>query len=201
MNLTDEQKHALGAALEEATLLGVEVDADMRSAAATFSVLTLPEHGPAPADPRVQFRFERVGRVAASLRLGRWNDASAAVVPFRLDELLSTVQGFGGLAVYGAEFFDCEDDFATWQDRLSLDWRSEAGDLTHSIVLFQEGHDRHLDLRIWFGDLEIRSPSGEPIGFEEFYAGSKRWWDGLRAGDPRATGAGIIPLDDWEERA
>ena len=198
MSLADDQKRGLGAALEEAVLLGVEVDADLRCAAATFSVLTLPEHGPAPEDPRVQFRFERVGRVAASLRSGRWDDASAAVVPFRLEELLPTVQGFGGLAVYGGRFFDCEGDFATWQDRLSLDWRSDAGDLIHSISLFQEGHDRHLDLRICFGDLEIRSPSGEPIDFDDFYEGSKRWWDGLFAGDPRSTGAGITPLEDGE---
>src|SRR5262245_32108018 len=80
--LTEEQCAGLNVALNEADLLGFEVNAERRMAAATFRVLTLPEIGPAPDDRRVQFLFRPVGRVAASLRDGRWDDPGAPIVPF-----------------------------------------------------------------------------------------------------------------------
>jgi hypothetical protein len=55
MVLDEEQRHGIDVALNEADLLGFEVDPTRRLAAATFRVLTLPENGPAPNDRRVQF--------------------------------------------------------------------------------------------------------------------------------------------------
>ncbi len=93
--LTNEQKDGLGVALTEATLLGAEVDTTRCLAAATFALLTLPESGPVPEDRRLQFRFEGVGRVAASLRLGHWDDAAAAVQVFPVDQLLASLRASG----------------------------------------------------------------------------------------------------------
>jgi hypothetical protein len=195
MRLTEEEKQGLSIALNEATLLGVEVDTNRQLAAATFSALALPEEGSPPDDPRVQFIFVPVGRVAASLRLGRWDDPQAEVVPFSIEELLSVVQSFGGLPIYGWEFFDIDDkDFVRWSDRLSFDYRSGAEGFTHSILLFQEGHDRHLDICLWFNELEIKDSQGNDILLREFIEGGKRWWDGLYSGDARTSGSGIIPL-------
>jgi hypothetical protein len=186
----------LGVALNEATLLGAEVDASTRRAAATFRVLTLPPEGPHPEDPRVQFVFQPVGRVFASLRAGSWNDTSAALIPVTLDRLLEVVQTFGGLPVYGWEFFDTPDPrLGNAADRASLDWRSSPNGTSRSISLFQEGHKRHLDLIIWFDSFELFDAHGAPITVEAFIEGSKRWWDGLYAGDPRAVGSGIQPLE------
>lgn len=195
MRLTEEEKHGLSVALNEATLLGVEIDTDRKLAAATFSVLTLPEEGSPPNDPRVQFIFFPVGRVAASLRLGRWNNPEAEVVPFQIEELLSVVKGFGGLPIYGWEFFDVhEKDFVRWSDRLSFDYSSGPEGLEHSILLFQEGPDRHLDLCLWFDTLEVKDPQGKEIKLMDFIVGGKRWWDGLYSGDERTSSSGIIPL-------
>jgi len=122
MTLTEEKKQGLSIALNEAILLGIEVDTNRNLAAATFRVLTLPEQGSPPDDSRVQLIFAPVGRVAASLRLGRWDDREARVSAFQIDELLSVVQSFGGSPIYGWEFFDTDDkDFPRWSDRLSLD--------------------------------------------------------------------------------
>jgi hypothetical protein len=195
MRLTKEERHGLSVALNEATLLGVEIDTDRKLAAATFSVMTLPEAGLPPHDSRVQFIFSPLGRVAASLRLGRWNDSEAEVVPFQIDGLLSVVKGFGGLPIYGWEFFDVhEKDFVRWSDRLSFDYRGGTEGLEHSILLFQEGHDRHLDLCLWFDTFEIRDPEGKEISMVDFIVGGKRWWDGLYSGDERTSNSGIIPL-------
>src|SRR6266511_308354 len=78
MELSSEDRAALGVALNEAALLGVEVDRGTRHAAATLAVLSLPMEGPEPEDRRVQLVLESVGRFAASLRLGRWDDGNAA---------------------------------------------------------------------------------------------------------------------------
>ena len=92
MNLSDDQRHDLDVALNEATLLGAEVDPERRAAALTFSVLSLlPDDGPPADDARVQFILGPVGRLAASLCRGRWDDAHAVVEEFPLDRLLEVV--------------------------------------------------------------------------------------------------------------
>lgn len=47
-------------------------------------------------------------------------------------------------------------------------------------------------MSVWFDSLEIRSPSGAPLGLEDFMAGGKRWWDAVHAGDERTQGFGIV---------
>jgi hypothetical protein len=195
MLLTKEQIQGLNTSLEESNLLGIEVDPDRRIAAATFAVLTLPQTGAAPADRRVQFLFWPVGRVAASLRNGRWYDSNAEVVKFNIADLLLVVQSFNGLPIYGGEFFDVPEakSFARWAERLSLDYRSGSDGLSHTLDLFQEGH-RHLEIRLWFDEFEIRNPAGAVIPLSEFMVMGQRWWDGLYSGDPRTQGFGIFPL-------
>ena len=195
MDLSSEDRAALGVALEEATLLGVEVDRGTRRAAITFAVLSLPMHGPQPEDRRVQFVFESIGRVAASLRLGHWDDDKAAVQPFLLEELLPTVQSFGGLPIYGWEFFDVADrTFPPLAHRLSLDVLLGFDGEAHSLFLFQGAPDRHLDLWFWFERFTIRDPVGRVIPLADFTAGGRRWWDAFHQHDPRTQGHGIFPL-------
>lgn len=105
--MDQNQQHGLDIALDEATLLGLEVDPTRRIAAATFSVLTLPQYGP-PADSCVQFMFTAIGLVAASYCLGHWDDGGAEVVPFPITDLRRIVQSFGGSPIYGGEFFDAD---------------------------------------------------------------------------------------------
>ena len=104
------------------------------------------------------------------------------------------IQSFGGLPIYGWEFFDTDEkDFPRWADRLSLDYRTDV-ETAHSITVFQEASDRHLDVCLWFSRLEIKDPSGEGISMEAFIAGGRRWWDALYKGDERTSDSGIIPL-------
>jgi hypothetical protein len=67
MDLSEEQRQGLNVALNEAILLGLEVDSSRRLAGATFSVFSLPEVGVPPSDTRVQILFLNVGRVAVGL--------------------------------------------------------------------------------------------------------------------------------------
>ena len=194
--LSAEQKTDLNVALNEATLLGTEVDPARRTAALTLSVLTLPADGPAPVDDRVQVILHPVGRVAASLRLGRWDDVEAKVVPFEITELLAIVESFK-VPIYGWEFFDRDEDFEEWENRLSLDRRLGDEGMSQSITLFQAADERHLDLRIWFDSLRVNDPTGRRLDLAEFVAGGKRWWDGLYSGDHRTGGRGIFPQDGF----
>jgi hypothetical protein len=195
MDLTDEVRAALGVALNEATLLGVEADPPTRRAAVTFSVLSLPVEGRSHGDRRVQLVFESVGRVAASLRLGRWDDPAATVELFDLSSLSSKVRSCAGLPVYGWDFFDiAEKTFPNLRGRLSVDVEFSAGERSHSLTLFQEGPDRHLDLWLWFGQFTIKDADGKLIPLEEFTAGGARWWQAFNVGDPRTLDCGMIPL-------
>jgi hypothetical protein len=145
---------SLDVGLNEATLVGVEFDVAERMASITLSVLTLPDEGPAPEDPRV-LMMRPVGRVAASWRHGRWDNPEARVELFGIEDLHSLVERLGGRAIYGWEFFDVPDEvnFASWRDRLSLDWRADCGQgMSHTLRLFQEVFgggqpEQHLDLQ------------------------------------------------------
>jgi hypothetical protein len=145
-----------------------------------------------------------VGRIAASLRHGNWDDQAARVERFELDELSAVVDSFGQQPVYGWRFLDVPD--AEWFDRrnqrFSLDWRSEPGGTAHTLDLFQEGvHEpiRHLDLRIWFDGLWIVDPEIQPIAFDDFTAAGVRWWTAMREGDPRTRDQGIVPAAPWPD--
>jgi hypothetical protein len=191
--LSGEQAEGLGIAFNEATLLGVEVDTPSARAAITLRLLTLPESGPPADDTRVSVLLSGVSRVLASQRNGRWDDASAAVVPFRIESLLEVVHGFGHLPIYGGQFIDQPPaDRQQWADRLSCEWRGP-GRGHHSITLSQDGPDRHLDLWIEFATMALRSPDGNPLAIDDVIAGGRRWWDGLHAGDARTHGHGIFP--------
>lgn len=200
MPITDKQRNGFGVALNEADLLGFEVVPERRAAAATFRVLTLPEDGPPPDDRRVQIVFHPVGRVAASLRNGA-DYASAEVVPFAIEELLATVESFGGLPVYGWEFIDLpERNFRTWSDRLSLDWTSGEDGRSHSITVFQESGDRTLEIRVWFDELKIYDPEFNEISIDAFIDGGERWWDGFYEGDEQTDGYGLNLLEDTNNK-
>jgi hypothetical protein len=195
MRIEDDTAAALGVALNEAALLGVEYDIEQNVANVTLSVLTLPNDRSAePADPRRQLIVTSVGRVVAALRESRWDDVSAASLPFRIEDLLNVVQSFGGLPLYGWEFINGDDHgLAHWMRKPSLVLEPKGGSTTNRISLFQDGGNRHLDLWIWFEDLQIRDTDGSPIALSEFTADGKRWWDALHADDPRTKGHGIIP--------
>jgi hypothetical protein len=197
MEFSAEQLRTFGVALNEATVIAVDVESARRAVAVTLGVLSLPtDDGPAPGDPRVVLLLEPVGRIAASLRHGRWDDADARVETFALEDLAGSVKGFEQQSIYGWQFLDVSDGdaFEPWAERLSVDWRSEPGGLAHTLDLFQEsaaGPARILDLRIWFDELRIFRPDGSERAFDEFTAAGVRWWDGLKSGDPRTAGHGI----------
>jgi hypothetical protein len=201
MELSEEQVHDFDVALNEATLVGVELHAEERWASVTLAVLALPaDDGPASEDPRVQLILQPVGRVAASLRHGIWNDAEAGVEAFEVERLEEVAASFEQQPIYGWSFLDVpeEDDFASWKGRLSLDWRAEPGGAAHTLDLFQEAASdvsRHLDLRIWFDEVRIFGPDRSEVAFDDFTAAGLRWWDGLHDDDPRTAGHGIVPLD------
>lgn len=194
MEFSEDRRAGIGVALNEAKLLGIEVDPHRRRAVVTFAVLRLPAEGLPPPDPRVQFVLDPVGRVAASLRQRQSGDQVAQAEPLQLRQLLEVVQSFHGLPVYGWEFLDIgEERFAAWSDGLSLDFRSGDDGLTHTLTLFQDSGARILNIRIWFDTLTIYGPSRAEIFLDEFIAGGRRWWAGLSRGDPRTAGTGIFP--------
>lgn len=186
MELTDEIRAGLGTALNDAILVSVHVDAKHRTAWVTLAVLMLPEDGPPPADPRILLRLFPVGRVAASLRRGGWNDAEATVEQFALEELPSVVESFVGQPIYGWEFFDVrEQESAEWLRRLSLDVEFGQEGREHSVFLFQEGSNSDLDLLIWFDEIEVQDSKGRSLPFQDLIASGERWWKAFRAQDPR----------------
>ena len=171
MRLTADDLAGLGVALNEARWLGAELDEDRRLATITLATLSLPPEGPPPVDPRVQVLISPVGRVVVV-----YTSHTGEVLPLELRDLRAVVESFGGQPVYAWEFIDVP--------------------LTIPVLhLFQNGGPKGcLDLWLWFDELVFRSPTGESISLGDIIAGGRRWWDALYSGDPRVSGAGILPL-------
>jgi len=128
MKIPDQTSKSIGVALNEATLLGMEWDADRSLVWSTFSILTLPESGSEPEDKRTVLAFENVGRLAMSYRKGHWNDYDAEVVEFEENKILEIIQSFGGQPIYGWEFINTEEkELKKWENNLSLDIRNPEG--------------------------------------------------------------------------
>lgn len=193
MNWNEATRGGLEVALNEADLVDVHVDPVSRTATVSLLVMNLAADRGVRA---VQLLLTPVARVAASLRLGLWNDRTAAVSRFGIEALPATVRSFGGQPIHGFEFFDVhERELACWGDRLSLDWRlAGAPPARHSIALFQEGLDRHLDLCLWFDDLEVLDDRGLRIDVDAFIAAGADWWRAFRRNDRRTLGHGLFPL-------
>jgi hypothetical protein len=139
-------------ALNEATWLDAVVDRNRRQVAPAFDVLTLPQGSGGSGHLRVSLVLKGVHRFVASHRLGRWDDDDAAVLPYAPSDLSAVVRAFGGVPVYGWEFFDTSDEqWRRWSKRLSPDERWGSGASSYTVELFQEGHidgsDHHLDYR------------------------------------------------------
>jgi hypothetical protein len=185
-------------ALNEASWLSLAFNTADRRVTLCFDVLTLPDGLGGEGHELVTMSLNSVGRIVASLRLGRWDDERAEIVRLELAELPAIVESFGASPVYGWEFFDLPGpSWEPWRLRLSLDERWADGAGAHSVNLFQEGRreaqDRHLDVRIWFDELAVSNEAGKEIPLPEFASGGKRWWDALRTGDDRVRGFGIVP--------
>jgi hypothetical protein len=195
VQLSGEQVRDFNIALNEAELVGAEVNVSERLAGLTLAVLSLPaDDGPEPDDPRVQVILESLGRVVASLRHGRWDDESARAELFAVDQLNTVVGRCGQLPMYGWEFLDVpdEDSFDRWRDRLSLNWEREptTANLTRSN---SQESSPHLDMRFWFDEIRIFRPNGQEVAFDDFPAGGVRWWDALDEADLPPAGS---PKDD-----
>jgi hypothetical protein len=194
MDISDEMQEGLGIALNEASLVGLELDLPQKAGGVAFGVLALPEDGPRPTDSRVLFVLQPFGRIAASLRLGNSENGRLEAVPLTIEELPDVVSSFGQRPIYGWEFVDyAEEDFAKWSDRLSMDFHGGGEGMAHSITLFQEGFDKDLKLCIWFDEFTIFDPMRNEIGVDEFIAAGRRWWRAFRQNDPRTRNTVVTP--------
>ena len=210
MRIDDNTASDMGVALNEAIFMGAEYDPDRNLVATTFSVLTLPEdNSPEPFDPRRQIVLTNIGRIAAAMRVGSWDDPGAKIIPFEASDLLSVVQSFDGQPINGWEFINHEDSaFDDWKDQHSLDISPPNGSLDNRMVLYQEKGDQSLVLLIWFDEFHIRDASGEVIELQDFIADGNRWWDALFDGGPRVeylhwstgTNRGIVTKARWDQQ-
>lgn len=199
MQFSEQQVIDFGVALNEATLLALEVAAEERTATITFAVLSLPAGDePPPSETIVELTLEPVGRIAASLRHRNWDNDGSRVEQFELGRLADVVASFEQQTIYDWRFLDVPDAnaYGWWEDQRSLDWRSEPNGTSHTLDVFQEaavGTRRDLNLRFWFDKLRIRDSDRREIAFDDFTSAGVRWWDGLHGRDPRTRGHGIVP--------
>lgn len=196
MKLSSDEIEGFNLALDEATVLGAELNDDRTKMAITFDVLTLPsDTEPEPEDSRISLRLHDISRLAVSLRKGRWDDDNAEILRFEVSDFFNMVHNSCGGAIYGIKFLNAgEEWFETWKNKLSLNFVNEDRPSKFTLDLFQDGQNT-LNMRVWFESFKILSPELQEIELETFISGGKRWWEGFNRGDMRTMGRGMIQLD------
>ncbi|GGK55190.1 hypothetical protein [Nocardia camponoti] len=186
----------LNTALSESTCLGVDVDAAQGRLQLALEARTLPVDAVTAVDRKVLLTFTGVTRVAASLRIQKWDDVDPRVLPLTLEQLNEAIDSFGGGGLHGWEFIDLDDSgWQLWSELLSFDTVLDQRISAHVIEFSQEeGIDpRELDVRVWFDRIEITDAAGNPIAMAEFIEDGQRWWRAHDSGDTRASHIDIAP--------
>ena len=196
MKINKKLKDRIGIALNEAVLLGVEFDEEKNTVACSFSLISMDKNGNTPIDNRLLFIFNPIGKFVASYRKGYWDDQNAEVIKFEPEKILEIVQSFQGLSIYGWDFINCGDkDFDTWKNRLSFNYSTNVGNgMTNTIDLFQEGFEKHIDIRIWFDDFKILTSEYKPFKIEDFLDNGERGWNAITSNNTKMKKFGVIPL-------
>ena len=202
MKIDEELRHKIGLALNESRILGIEFDKEENLVSCSFALLAMDKDGNVPPDNRLLFIFKPVGRFVASLRKGSWDDINASTEKFEPEEILEKIKSFNGQSIYGWDFVNCGDeDFENLKERLSFDYtRGDSIGLTNRIDLFQEGFERHIDIRIWFDDFEIMTTTYEKVELSEFIENGKRGWDAVYENNDKMEDFGIIPATNENEQ-
>lgn len=189
MILDNDKIGGLNVAFNEATLIALNFDLVRNRASATLELLGLPPTAAVMAKTIVELSLFPVGRIIVSLSEG------GKAKQVKLQTVSTLVESFHGRPIYGWEFIDPPNlNMAGLQNSLSLDYRPGDAGNAHVIHLFQESKERQLDVLMWFDDLRFDSTDGREIPIDEVITAGKGYWDAVFAGDPRARGGGIEPL-------
>jgi hypothetical protein len=190
MKITHEVKKAFDIALNEATIHGVEFIKEQRTVGCTFGLVSMNEDGKISEDNRLLFILKPIGRIAASLTHKITEKSSETVEKFESDKLFEKVKEFGNQPIYGWDFINSGDEaFEKWSNKLSFDFNyMDKNGLTNTLDLFQEGYgESSIDIRVWFDNIEIFTPSYKSVSIDTFLNNGKRGWDAIYSDDETMT--------------
>ncbi|MCR9015435.1 hypothetical protein NU887_10340 [Aquiflexum sp. XJ19-11] len=179
-DITEDIKDGLNLALNEAIIVGLDFDKEVRTVYLTFYPIAIQQDGTIPNDNRFLFAFRNVGRLASSLTLVPETKA----IKFDTNELSNKMSEFKNESLYGWEFIDNDEEliFKQWKDNVSFDEIfSDSFEKQHTIDLFQEDKysKKTIDIRIWFDKIEMFDSNLKPFAAQTFIDNGKRGWDKL----------------------
>lgn len=144
---SDETLKQLDSALEEATLLGLELNEEKNIVLSTFKMLCCDSEGNIPDDRRVSIIFGPVGKIVASL--------------------IDVPEGYS---------MTVEESQALDKKSFEYHSTNQNG-TRHTIDLFQSDLDKHLEIRIWFDNVKAFTPDQEEVPIETLFINAKNAWD------------------------
>ncbi len=162
MPATDADLHALDALLDQAVLLGAELDPNYRVLGLTIDVAPDRHPGqPAGGDHRLQVLLHPAGTIEASLR--RRGDETV-VEAFTVDQLPDVVHALDGPVLTAPIVGEGPVAPGEWGPAMSLQGRSNAPDgHRHRLRFDVTAGDREFGLHVTFDEVEVRGPDGQGI--------------------------------------
>jgi len=186
-------------ALNEADVLGIQLDPAGASCDVLVHVLALPESGPLDRDARRVLRLARPGQVSILLRADRAGEAGyGPVIPLSgldaVEDFFASLSWSG--AMYGWKFLDDRSLTRDWPARPSLSVQVRPGTASHSLYWFNECGRAEGDTSVsyliegtvTFEDLEVMRADAVPERLDEFIADGQRQWQAFFGHDERLSG-------------
>lgn len=194
----EETRGAVEVALNEADVLGVQLERSGAWCDLLLHVVALPEVGPLDRDPLRILRLTSPAQVRVLLRReqpgpDRYGPAITLADLDAVEDFFASLSWSGSM--YGWEFLDEPSLTRDWPGRPSLAIEICPGAGSHSLFWFNEcGREENgsraaycVEGTVTFEDLEVLRADGTPQRLGEFTADGHRYWEALRGLDERVS--------------
>ena len=191
-------REGIETALNEADVLGIQLDPAGAWCDVLVHVLALPESGPLDRDARRVLRLNVPGQVSILLRTDRAGLAGyGPVIPLSgldaVEDFFASLSWSG--AMYGWKFLDDPSLTRDWPARPSLTVQVRSGTASHSLYWFNECGRTEGDAiasyliegTVTFEDLEVMRADAVPQRLAEFIADGQRQWQAVFGHDERLS--------------
>jgi hypothetical protein len=192
-------REGIETALNEADVLGIQLDPAGAWCDVLVHVLALPESGPLDRDARRVLRLAGPGQVSILLRADRAGGAGyGPVIPLSgldaVEDFFASLSWSG--AMHGWKFLDDPSLTRDWPTQPSLTLQVRRGAASHSLYWFNECGRTEGDAiasyliegTVTFEDLEVMRADALPQRLAEFIADGQRQWQAFFSQDERLSG-------------
>lgn len=172
MKISEKLKNGLDIVLNEAAILGLDLNEDENYLSCKLELLQ--ENG-SEIPNYVTLKLENLKRYISAYKTDIQN--SKKIIQFHPNQIAEYLQNFIHKDIYGWEFFNVENSNFNF-DKLSFEYITDTNYTNfNSLELFQEGFNDDLEIKIWFERVRFFDEKNNELNIEQLIAQQNKIWE------------------------